>query len=124
MGLRLAAALAALLAALGVALAAAGAHVPGGALLGTAATILLAEAPLLLAGAAAMKAGLIGGWFVGVGLAASAVGAVLFAGDLSARVFLADRLFPQAAPLSGSLMIFGWVMVALGSLAPRRSGDD
>jgi uncharacterized membrane protein YgdD (TMEM256/DUF423 family) len=121
--LRSAAALAALLAGLGVALAAAGAHVPGGGLLATAATILLAEAPLLLAGAAAVKARLIGGRIVGVGLAAGALGALLFAGDLTARVFLGDRLFPQAAPSGGTLMILGWLAVALGSLAYRPGGE-
>ncbi|MBP0575181.1 hypothetical protein J8J27_31160, partial [Mycobacterium tuberculosis] len=85
--------------------------------LGTAATILLAEAPLLLAGAAAMQARLTGGWFAGVGLGAGAGGALLFGADLAARVFLGDRLFPQAAPTGGSLLILGWVMVALGTLA-------
>lgn len=122
--LRSAAALAALYAAFGVALAAAGAHVPGGTFLSTAATILLAEAPLLLAGAAAVKARLIGGWPVGVGLAAGAAGAALFSADLAARVFLGDRLFPQAAPTGGALLIAGWVMVALGTVAFRPGGDD
>lgn len=122
--LRPAAALAALYAALGVALAAAAAHVPGGGLLGTAATILLAEAPLLLAGAAAVKARLIGGWLTGVGLGAGAAGAALFAGDLAARVFVGERLFPQAAPTGGALLIAGWVMVALGTVAFRPGGDD
>jgi uncharacterized membrane protein YgdD (TMEM256/DUF423 family) len=55
----------------------------------------------------------------GVGLALScgaavlALGAALFSGDLAARAFLGGRLFPFAAPLGGSLMIFGWVALAL-----------
>lgn len=122
--LRPAAALAALYAALGVALAALAAHVSGGGSLATAATILLAEAPLLLAGAAAVQAGLIGGWLVGVGLGAGAFGAALFAADLAARVFLGERLFAQAAPSGGSLLILGWLMVAVGTLAFRPGGDD
>ena len=47
-------------------------------------------------------------------------GAILFAGDLSARAFLGARLFPYAAPIGGSLMILAWLALALAfALAPR-----
>jgi uncharacterized membrane protein YgdD (TMEM256/DUF423 family) len=99
--------------ALGVALSAAAAH-RGGVNLGTAASMLLAHAPALLA------IGLLGANRVArIGAGILLVGVVLFAGDLLAREFLGDRLFPYAAPAGGMLMIGGWAVVALSAFAGR-----
>ncbi|WP_139975507.1 DUF423 domain-containing protein [Ochrobactrum sp. CGA5] len=41
------------------------------------------------------------------------VGLALFCGDLFMRDLTGDRLFPLAAPTGGSLMILGWLAVAV-----------
>jgi uncharacterized membrane protein YgdD (TMEM256/DUF423 family) len=98
----------------GVALSAAAAHL-GGAFVGTAATFLLMHAPVFLA----------------VGLAGAnrimrcaslvlLVGLVLFCGDLLSRDFLGGRLFPMSAPIGGTLLIGGWLAIAISALLPRR----
>ena len=48
------------------------------------------------------------------------IGVALFAGDLVARDFLDERLFPMAAPTGGGLMILGWICIAASALFPRR----
>lgn len=121
---RMAAVLAALMAALGVAGSAAGSHVPGGALLVSAASILLFEAPMLLAAAAALHAGLLAGRFAALALALTAIGALLFAGDLTLRTLTGGRLFAMAAPTGGVLLIGGWVLVALAAAISRRNRGD
>lgn len=99
-----------LVGAAGVALSAAAAHA-GGAFTGTAANFLLMHAPVFLAigllGANRMlrSAGLI-----------LLVAIMLFSGDLAARDFLGGRLFPFAAPIGGTLLIVGWLAVALSAL--------
>lgn len=96
---------------LGVALSAMAAHVPGGELLSSAANMLLFHAPAFLALAALRATGPRG--VLAVGTLALAVGLALFAGDLTSRVMLGDRLFPMAAPTGGSLMILGWAGILL-----------
>lgn len=103
----------------GVALSAASAHAGGGNT-GTAASFLLMHA----------------GAFLAVGLARSSrpmriaasvvlVGLVLFAGDLLMRDFAGTRLFPMAAPAGGTLMIVGWIAVAITGGFPRaRSSEE
>lgn len=104
----------ALLGAAGVALSALAAHA-GGEGLATAAHFLLFHAPLFVAMALTRPptAALLAGWGILVGLA-------LFAGDLLARHYLGDRLFPMAAPSGGVLMIAGWVTLAVTLLLARR----
>ncbi|WP_186399012.1 DUF423 domain-containing protein [Stappia sp. P2PMeth1] len=99
---------------LGVALSAMAAHVPGGELLSSAANMLLFHAPafLALAALAALRATGPRG-VLAVATLALAVGLALFAGDLTSRVMLGDRLFPMAAPTGGSLMILGWAGILL-----------
>lgn len=93
----------------GVALSAAAAHV-GGAFTGTAASFLLAHAPVFLA------VGLAGANRVlKIGTAILLIGIVLFCGDLLARDFLSARIFPFAAPLGGSMLIIGWLGIALSA---------
>ncbi|WP_186395753.1 DUF423 domain-containing protein [Stappia sp. TSB10GB4] len=96
---------------LGVALSAMAAHVPGGELLSSAANMLLFHAPAFLALAALRATGPHG--VLAVATLALAVGLALFAGDLTSRVMLGDRLFPMAAPTGGSLMILGWAGILL-----------
>ena len=120
--------LAGCLGATGVALAAAASHlasrgVPGG---DAAAAAGLGPASLLLvahgAGLAALAALGMGFRSRTIALAGFvlALGSLLFAGDLALRAFHGTRLFPNAAPLGGSTMIAGWLLVALGALLARR----
>lgn len=95
----------------GVALAAAASHGGDTVFLGSASTMCLAHAPVLLALylghrqiRIATPAGLV-----------LALGTIIFAADLVARHALGDRLFPLAAPAGGSLMMLGWLMVAAGA---------
>ncbi len=99
----------------GVALSAAAAHL-GGAFTGTAASFLLAHAPALLA------AGLAGASrALRAGALVLLLGLVLFSGDLLARDFLGSRLFAFAAPAGGTLLIAGWVAIAVSAFAgPQR----
>ncbi|MBB5704437.1 uncharacterized membrane protein YgdD (TMEM256/DUF423 family) [Ochrobactrum daejeonense] len=41
------------------------------------------------------------------------LGLTLFCGDLFMRDMTGNRLFPMAAPTGGSLMILGWLAIAL-----------
>ncbi|MBT9290881.1 DUF423 domain-containing protein [Prosthecodimorpha staleyi] len=120
--------LAGLLGATGVALAAAASHLAArtlaggdaaaGAGLGPASLLLVAHGAGLAALAAlgmAVRSRMIG--LAGIVLAA---GSLLFAGDLALRAFQGARLFANAAPIGGSTMIAGWLLVALGALLARR----
>ncbi|TJW38597.1 MAG: DUF423 domain-containing protein [Mesorhizobium sp.] len=99
----------------GVALSAAAVHL-GGSFVGTAASFLLMHAPVFVA------VGLCGG---NRGLRAGSlillVGLLLFSGDLLARDFLGSRLFPMSAPIGGTLLIAGWLLIAVSALFQRRS---
>jgi uncharacterized membrane protein YgdD (TMEM256/DUF423 family) len=103
-----------LLGASGVALSAAAAH-QGIANVATAASFLLMHAPAFLAlsllGGNRLRS--LGSWTLLIGL-------VIFAGDLLARVYLATRLFPMAAPSGGVLMIGGWLVVAASALVKDK----
>lgn len=99
----------------GVALSAAAAHV-GGTFTGTVASFLLTHALALLA------IGLVGGSrLLRLGALALLVGLVLFCGDLLARDFLGGRLLPFAAPIGGTLLILGWLIVAASAFARSRT---
>ncbi len=104
----------ALAGALGVGLSAAAAHVTGGNL-ATAATMILAHAPVLLvlAGRHFAPGRTTGAWLLVGGLC-------LFCGDLAARAFIGGRLFPMAAPLGGMLLIGGWLVIGIAALVSRR----
>ncbi len=99
----------------GVGLSAAAAHA-GGANTGTAASFLLAHAPLLVA------VGLLP-WnaVLRIGALIVLAGLVFFAGDLLMRDFAGTRLFPMAAPSGGMLMIAGWLVVGVGGLMATRA---
>jgi len=119
-----AAALAGLTGASGIILAAVAAHAVPDQRLETAANFLLLHAASTLA-----VCGLSfampqrGVWF----LAAAGLflcGSLLFGGDLTVRVLAGTRLFPMAAPLGGTLLIFGWVFVILAALIALRHTVD
>jgi uncharacterized membrane protein YgdD (TMEM256/DUF423 family) len=105
----------ALAGAFGVAFAAGAAH--SDAALGSAASMLLAHAPLLLilgfGGAARLRFGTAGVWLAVAGL-------VLFAGDIGLRALIGGGLFPFAAPIGGTLLIVAWLAVGLGAVFARR----
>ena len=105
-----------LMGASGVALAAAASHGGNTQFLGSASTMCLAHAPVLLGLYLAYRhfrtatpAALVLGF-----------GTLVFAGDLVARHFLGTRLFPFAAPLGGVGMMLGWLLVAAGAFMRAR----
>ncbi|MCL2309003.1 MAG: DUF423 domain-containing protein [Proteobacteria bacterium] len=104
----------------GVAFSAMAAHGDYPDLLKTCANVLLFHAPALLGVTALMRAAntprrllFLAGFLLVLGLA-------FFCGDLIRRIFLGLRLFPMAAPVGGGAMIFGWGLLALAALTPRR----
>jgi uncharacterized membrane protein YgdD (TMEM256/DUF423 family) len=103
-----------LVGAAGVALSAAAAH-RGGAFTGTAANFLLMHAPVFLV------VGLAGGnRCLRIASLVLLAGLLLFCGDLLARDFFGSRLFPMSAPIGGTLLIAGWLAIAISALWPRR----
>ena len=115
---RFLAVLAALMGAAGVALAAAGAHSAGGEFARTASLFLILHAATLI-GVCAYRAG---PWPTVAGLLL-AIGAILFAADLSMRAFAGARLFPFAAPIGGTTMIVAWLGLAAAFAFKRRSRE-
>lgn len=105
-----------LMGAAGVALAAAASHGGDTTFLGSASTMCLAHAPVLLGLYLAHR------HFRTATLAALVLGlgTIIFAGDLVARHFLGERLFPLAAPIGGMGMMIGWVLVAAGAFLRSR----
>jgi len=53
-----------------------------------------------------------------------AMATILFAGDLVLRFYTDERLFPFAAPLGGSGLMLGWVLVAVAGLWPASKRPD
>lgn len=105
----------------GVALLAAGSHAAGG-LATTAGQMLLFHAPLLIAGALAIRMQAIVPALGRIALLLIAVGCLLFSGDLALRSFNGYRLLPMAAPTGGIMTIVGWLVLVLAALAaPARA---
>ena len=111
---RLAILIAGVLGAGGVAAAAAASHA-GGALLAPLSLVALTQAPVLLAiglSPVTAIAPRIGALVIGIG-------ALLFAADLGVRHLWGPSLFPYAAPIGGTSMIIGWVILGLSGLFLR-----
>jgi uncharacterized membrane protein YgdD (TMEM256/DUF423 family) len=108
--------LAGLMGAAGVILAAAGAHAAPTAGLDSAAYLLLFHAVAILGGAALAQQGVLWRPLASLVFIAWVVGAVLFAGDVSARAFIGHRLFPMAAPSGGMILIVAWLGFAVAAL--------
>lgn len=107
--------MAGLMGAAGVALAATAAHAAPGAGLDSAAQILLVHAVALLAGSAAIAAGLTWRPIAIAALMGFVLGALLFAGDVTLRAFVGHRLFPMAAPTGGSILILSWIALSVAA---------
>jgi uncharacterized membrane protein YgdD (TMEM256/DUF423 family) len=119
--------LAALMGAGGVALAAAAVHEDGGEMARTAAYFLLLHAAALLGVTACARAFIADARIAGALLLVGAglgIGAIIFSIDLASRAFAGARLFPMAAPVGGSLMILGWVALALVFAFATLDGRD
>lgn len=114
--------LAGLMGASGVALAAAAAHAAPGAGLDSAAYLLLFHAVAVLGAAGLANQGLLWSPLALTAMAGFVLGGVLFAGDVSMRVFAGHRLFPMAAPTGGSLLILAWLILAAAALVIMRRG--
>lgn len=103
--------LAGIFGAAGVALAAAASHGGDTRLLGSASTMCLAHAPVLLGlylAEGRLRTSLVAGTLLGIGT-------LLFTFDLLSRHFLQASAFPMAAPIGGLLMIAGWLSIAVGA---------
>jgi len=107
--------LAGLMGAAGVMLAAASAHLVHGGGLETASSMLLFHAPAVLATALLVERSIVHGKIGMLAAFGFVIAATLFAGDLSMRQFVGHRLFPFAAPLGGTLLIAGWLALALSA---------
>jgi len=111
--------------ALGVGGAALAAHGGDNRMIAIAAALSLVHAPALLA-LAALPADLIR-LRLPAGLALI-LGTLLFSGDLAMRSFTGERLFPDAAPAGGMILIAGWLLVVVGAVLAavlgRRAKQD
>ncbi|MDE5445508.1 DUF423 domain-containing protein [Bradyrhizobium sp. CSA207] len=117
---RLLIAVAGLMGAAGIALAAASAHGADASRLASASAMLLFHATAILATVALIERGLLHG---GIGLVAAfglAIGAALFAGDLTLRQYAGHGLFPYAAPTGGTTVILSWLVVSVAAVVRRK----
>jgi uncharacterized membrane protein YgdD (TMEM256/DUF423 family) len=104
----------------GVILAAASAHLPDASRLASASSMLLFHAAAVLGAVALAEREII---HIRIGLVAAfgfVLAAALFAGDLSLRQFAGHGLFSMAAPTGGTLLIAGWLALAVAAAWPRR----
>ena len=114
--------LAGVMGACGVVLAAVGAHLATNTGLESAAYMLLFHAAAILGATAVLQQGLLWRPLAGVALAAWSLGGALFSGDLALRTLAGHRIFPMAAPSGGTILIGGWVLLAIAAmLAGKRS---
>lgn len=104
----------------GIILSAVAAHLEPSPALQNASLILLVHAPALIAILVAIRTRFLPRFGGGLGVAALAIGVVLFSGDLTLRIFVGTPLFPLAAPTGGILLIFGWAILALSGIFLRR----
>jgi uncharacterized membrane protein YgdD (TMEM256/DUF423 family) len=111
-------ALAGLMGAAGIVLAAAGAHGKPGVGLDNAGYLLLIHAVAVIAGAVAIRLGLILRPLGTAVLCGLVLGAALFAADVTVRAYLGSRLFPFAAPI----LIISWLILIAAALAALRAG--
>jgi uncharacterized membrane protein YgdD (TMEM256/DUF423 family) len=120
-GFRILVILAAIMGADGVMLAAASAHQPDASRLASASSMLLFHATAVFAAVALIERGVV---HLQIGTFAAfilVIGAALFSGDLTLRQYVGDGLFPMAAPTGGTLLIVGWIALAVSAAWPRRA---
>ncbi len=113
---RLAIVIAGILGAGGVAAAAAASHLGDDHILGNLALIALTQAPAVLA------LGLFAGRGIALCVATAliALGALAFSADLAAIHFMGVSPLPMAAPVGGTMMIAGWLLLIPAALIARR----
>jgi uncharacterized membrane protein YgdD (TMEM256/DUF423 family) len=101
--------------AVGVALAAVGAH--GSALsdLTSPAQFLMMHAAAAVGIAAVATRAAHPGAFLLAALVLL-IGVTLFSGDIAVRTLWGHRLFPMAAPIGGSTMIIGWLVLSAAGI--------
>jgi uncharacterized membrane protein YgdD (TMEM256/DUF423 family) len=99
----------------GVGLAAAGAHGNDMAALTPPAYFLIMHATAAAAIIAVASRAEHPGAFLLAALVLLA-GATLFSGDIAARTLWGVRLFPMAAPIGGSTMIIGWLLLSVAGI--------
>jgi uncharacterized membrane protein YgdD (TMEM256/DUF423 family) len=99
----------------GVGLAAAGAHGNDMAALTPPAYFLIMHATAAAAIIAVASRAEHPGAFLLAALVLLA-GATLFSGDIAARTLWSVRLFPMAAPIGGSTMIIGWLLLSAAGI--------
>jgi len=99
----------------GVALAAAGAHGAALSALTPAAQFLIMHAAAALAIATMATRAVHPGGFLLAALILL-IGVSLFSGDIAARTLWGNRLFPMAAPIGGSTMIIGWLVLSAAGI--------
>jgi uncharacterized membrane protein YgdD (TMEM256/DUF423 family) len=105
----------------GVAAAAAGAHAFSDPALTTAAHFLMIGA-CAMAATAALGAARGPSWsFSDVSGGLIALGTLLFSGALAGRVVWNVVLFPMAAPTGGTILMAGWLVLALAAFGRRMS---
>jgi uncharacterized membrane protein YgdD (TMEM256/DUF423 family) len=105
----------------GVILAAASAHQPDASRLAAASSMLLFHATAVIATVAVAERGIV---HARIGLTAAfgfVIAASLFAGDLTLRQYAGHGLFAMAAPTGGTLLIAGWLALAVAAAWPKRS---
>jgi uncharacterized membrane protein YgdD (TMEM256/DUF423 family) len=107
--------IAGLMGAAGIMEAAVGAHAYLGAGLDTAGYILLFHAAALVGLVAAIDRRLLSRTLGLLAAAGLAIGALLFAGDVTLPIYAGFELFPGAAPTGGVLLIVSWLAVAVGA---------
>lgn len=112
--------LASLMGAAGIMLAAAGAHGHPGTGLDSAGYLLVMHAAAILGGLALLQQALLSRGAGTLALAAFVLGAGLFAADVAMRVLIGYRLFPMAAPTGGTILIAGWLVMAVAGLLASR----
>ena len=104
----------------GVILAAASAHQGDAARLAPASSMLLFHATAVLAVVALAERGVI---HARIGIASAfglVIASAVFAGDLTLRQYAGHGLFPFAAPSGGTLLIVGWLALAVAAAWPRQ----
>jgi uncharacterized membrane protein YgdD (TMEM256/DUF423 family) len=104
-----------LLGAAGVSAAAAAAHISATAGMNAIAQVGMVHGAALL-GMAAFAQRLSRPLLALVAATAVALGAGLFCGELALRGYAGLSLFPMAAPIAGTMIIVGWLLVAVAAV--------
>jgi uncharacterized membrane protein YgdD (TMEM256/DUF423 family) len=116
--------LACLMGAGGVGLAAAAAHGTPASGLDSAGYLLLFHAAAVLGAASLTRQELLWHPLALVAMACFVAGGALFAGDVAMRAFVGHRLFPMAAPTGGTLLILGWLVLAVAAVVAMAAAHD